>query len=118
MGLLYSGVARSRRRERASAVLDSVGLAGRADFCPATLSGGERQRVAIARALAAGPALLLADEPTGNLDRSTAEAIVDLFGQLNAAGQTIVVITHDPMVAERAGRRLHILDGVLSEVGR
>jgi putative ABC transport system ATP-binding protein len=115
MGLLYSGVARSQRLGRASAVLEAVGLSGRADFTPATLSGGERQRAAIARALAAQPALLLADEPTGNLDRPTGEAILDLFGQLNAGGQTIIVITHDHRVAERAGRRLQIVDGQLSQ---
>ena len=115
LGMLYSGVARSVRMDRAVSVLASLGLAGRAGFMPGTLSGGERQRVALARALVAEPVLLLAAEPTGNLDQATSAGILDLFDLLHESGQTIVVITHDQQVAERAQRRVTILDGRLSE---
>ncbi|CAB4705676.1 unannotated protein [freshwater metagenome] len=109
--LVYAGVPRSERRERALAALDRVGLADRVDNRPGELSGGQQQRVAIARALVTEPSLLLADEPTGNLDsRSTAD-VLGLLDELHAAGRTIVLITHEHDVAARAGRRLVIHDG-------
>jgi macrolide transport system ATP-binding/permease protein len=107
-----------RRAARAAAVLDQVGLAPRAGFRPGTLSGGERQRVAIARALMGAPELLLCDEPTGNLDSATTRTILDLVAELNAAGMTIVMITHEQDVAARAGRQVHIIDGRLGEEAR
>lgn len=115
LGTLYSGVDRAARLDRAVSVLKSLGLAERARFMPGTLSGGERQRVALARALVAEPMLLLADEPTGNLDQATSAGILDVFDLLHEAGQTIVVITHDQRVAERAHRQVNIVDGRLSE---
>jgi macrolide transport system ATP-binding/permease protein len=104
-----------RRSARAAAVLEQVGLAHRADFRPGKLSGGERQRVAIARALLGSPELLLCDEPTGNLDSATTHTILDLIADLNAGGVTVVMITHEPDVAARAGRQVHITDGRLRE---
>ena len=113
---VYRGQARAGRGDRAMAALAMVGLEHRASFLPTRLSGGERQRVAIARALMSSPRLLLCDEPTGNLDSTTTEALLDLFGELNAVhGLTIVMITHEHDVAERAGRCVHIIDGMLSE---
>jgi predicted ABC-type transport system involved in lysophospholipase L1 biosynthesis ATPase subunit len=106
------------RRERAMQAIERVGLAHRADFLPSKLSGGERQRVAIARALVGSPSLLLCDEPTGNLDSATSEAVLDLFGDLSKDALTLVVITHDEHVASRAQRRVRIVDGRLGEVGR
>ncbi len=94
--------------------LDRVGLAHRRSFSPTTLSGGERQRVAIARALVGSPSLLLADEPTGNLDTATGGSILGLFDELHRAGLTLVVITHDSEIAERADRTVSIRDGRLS----
>jgi putative ABC transport system ATP-binding protein len=111
---LYQGISRSGRTDRCRAVLDRVGLSHRFGFTPQKLSGGERQRVAIARALLANPALLLCDEPTGNLDSATTLDILSLFDQLRADGLTIVVITHDHAVAARADRRVVMNDGVLS----
>lgn len=116
MPMLYSGVPRHEREPRAREVLDRVGLAHRVGFHPATLSGGERQRVAVARAVVSRPSLVLADEPTGNLDGNTTGGVLDLFDELNADGQTLVVITHDPKVAARADRRIRIADGRLQEV--
>jgi putative ABC transport system ATP-binding protein len=111
LGGLYLGLTARERRTRAALLLDRVGLGHRLDARPSTLSGGERQRAAIARALLVGPRLLLADEPTGNLDTASAGSVLDLFGDLNRDGTTIVMITHDPQVAARAGRTARIVDG-------
>jgi putative ABC transport system ATP-binding protein len=112
---LYNQTPRGARLAAAAGALGEVGLGHRLDALPTTLSGGECQRVAIARALVNRPALLLCDEPTGNLDSANAAALMDLLDELNAAGYTIVVITHDPAVAAHARRRVAISDGVLSE---
>jgi putative ABC transport system ATP-binding protein len=112
---LYNQTPRGGRLPAAAAALAAVGLGRRLDALPTTLSGGESQRVAIARALVNQPALVLCDEPTGNLDSASAAALIGLLDQLNAAGYTIVVITHDPAVAAHARRTVAISDGVLSE---
>ncbi len=109
--LVYGGVTSKERRERAEKALQSVGVLDRANHLPSELSGGQRQRVAIARALATRPKMLLADEPTGNLDSHSAEEILGLFKEIHALGNTVILVTHDPSVAERAERILHIKDG-------
>ena len=111
--LLYQGVGRTARRRCAVECLERVGLAHRSDHRPSRLSGGERQRVAIARALVTEPAMLLADEPTGNLDRRTGIEIVELFHSLHRDGSTVVVITHDQQLAAGFPRREEVLDGQL-----
>ena len=118
--LLYAGVPRTVREARARALLERVGLGHRLDHRPSQLSGGERQRVAIARALGNEPSLLLADEPTGNLDEATSAEILALFDALHAEGRTLVVVTHSDEVARRAGRVLRMRDGriVADEVRR
>jgi len=110
-GLLYAGVRQNERRSRAMDALTLVGLDARASARPTELSGGQRQRVAIARALAGEPAIILADEPTGNLDQATGQAILALFEALNDRGATIVLITHDSGIAHRMPRRVEMLDG-------
>jgi putative ABC transport system ATP-binding protein len=110
-GLLYAGMPAGDRREQAAHALDAVGLGARLKARPPQLSGGERQRVAIARALVGAPAIVLADEPTGNLDSTTGEQIMALVEELNGDGATIVVITHEHAVADRCPRRIQLLDG-------
>ena len=117
-GLLYAGIPLKQRRQRALDALDLVGLAQRPQARPTQLSGGQRQRVAIARALVGQPAIVLADEPTGNLDQATGQSILALIDQLHQAGSTIVVITHDYVIAERMPRKVEILDGhIVADTG-
>jgi len=113
--LLYAPEPVSRANERCRALLDAVGLGHRLEHIPNQLSGGERQRVAIARALVNDPVMLLADEPTGNLDSKTSEEVLALMGQLHSQGRTILLITHDENVACRAQRRVNIRDGLIVE---
>jgi putative ABC transport system ATP-binding protein len=114
--LCYTGVPRAHRRELALAALDRVGLADRVEHRPGELSGGQQQRVAIARALVTDPALILADEPTGNLDSRSADDVLSLLDELHTVGRTVVLITHETSVAARAGRTLRIRDGLLERV--
>jgi putative ABC transport system ATP-binding protein len=111
--LRYRGLDARARRTRVEAVLARVGLTARMHHLPGQLSGGQQQRVAIARALVGEPSLLLADEPTGNLDSMTARQIIDLLEEIHRGGTAVVMVTHDPELAARAGRRLHMLDGKL-----
>ena len=113
--LVYAGIASDERRDRAHDALAQVGLADRADHRPGELSGGQQQRVAIARALVTEPELLLADEPTGNLDSTSTAEVLGLLGELHQAGRTVVLITHEDDVAARAQRTVRILDGLLEE---
>ena len=109
--LVYSGKKRKERHELAGAALDTVGLGDRMSHRPSEMSGGQRQRVAIARALVTGPSILLADEPTGNLDSTTGEEIMNLFDQLQRRGNTLIVVTHEQHIADRANRIVRLSDG-------
>ena len=115
--MLLAGVRPAERRERVAAALASVGLSDRADHRPDQLSGGQRQRVAIARATVMKPAILLADEPTGNLDRASGQEIIELLERMNRDGLTLVVVTHDPEVGHRARRIVRLVDGRIAEDG-
>ena len=116
--MLYAGVRAAERYRRADEALERVGLSHRATFKPTRISGGERQRVAIARALVGRPAIVLADEPTGNLDSTTGASIMELVRELNAAGATIIMITHDAALADQLPRRIRLLDGqVVDDTG-
>ncbi len=114
--LRYRGMAASERRQRIEEALGQVGLGSRMKHFPAELSGGQQQRVAIARALAGKPRLLLADEPTGNLDSQMARGVLELLEEINAKGTTIIMVTHDPELAARAQRNVHIVDGMATDL--
>jgi putative ABC transport system ATP-binding protein len=114
--LRYRGFDGADRKRRIEGALERVGLASRMKHYPAELSGGQQQRVAIARALAGDPRLLLADEPTGNLDTAMARGVMELLEEINAQGTTIVMVTHDPELAQRAQRNVHIIDGQVSDL--
>lgn len=111
--MVFAGVEPEQRRERARQVLELVGLTARAGHRPDQLSGGEQQRVAIARAVVMNPALLLADEPTGNLDSASGQEIIDLMESMNQRGLTLIVVTHDPKIGDRARRRIRLADGLV-----
>lgn len=112
--LMYAGMPRAQRRAQVLGALEQVGLLGRMNHHPSEMSGGQQQRAAIARAIVTHPPLILADEPTGNLDRKTGQDVLDLLKQLWRAGHTLVLITHDPAVAGQAGRTLSLCDGRIS----
>jgi putative ABC transport system ATP-binding protein len=116
--LVYAGMNKRDRRERAEAALDAVGLADRLDHAPNQLSGGQQQRVAIARAMVTDPAIILADEPTGALDSASTAEVLDLFEDLHDNGRTVIVITHEHDVAERAARVIHLRDGLIESIVR
>jgi putative ABC transport system ATP-binding protein len=116
--LRYRGMSAAERRERIEWALTRVGLGSRMKHYPAELSGGQQQRAAIARALAGSPRLLLADEPTGNLDSQMARSVMELLEEINAQGTTIVMVTHDPELAARAQRNVHIVDGMVTDLHR
>jgi putative ABC transport system ATP-binding protein len=113
--MIYSGFSWRQRRDRAMAALQLVGMENRAKHRPMQLSGGQQQRAAIARALVNSPKLVFADEPTGNLDSHTGEAILELFSKLSAEGRTIALVTHDPEIAARTPRRIEIRDGKVAK---
>lgn len=113
--MTFAGVERAQRRERVARTLQSVGLGERVGHRPEQLSGGEQQRVAIARAIAMDPAILLADEPTGNLDSRSGQEVIDLLEGMNAEGLTVIMVTHNPEIAERARHRIRLADGRLVE---
>ena len=115
--LVYAGIGKEERLERAAEVLRSVGLGDRMHHQPNQLSGGQRQRVAIARALVNKPSLILADEPTGNLDSTTSDEILKLFDEIHAAGNTLVVVTHEEEVARHAKRVIRLRDGIIADAG-
>jgi len=115
--MMYAGAGRTDRRDRALQALERVGLLDRARHLPSQLSGGQRQRVAIARALVNSPSILLADEPTGNLDSKTGQEILSIFEELNAQGHTVILVTHDPSVAAHASRSIRIVDGLVADAG-
>ncbi|HXV75396.1 MAG TPA: ABC transporter ATP-binding protein [Candidatus Polarisedimenticolaceae bacterium] len=116
--MTFAGVERAERRRRAGQVLTAVGLAPRSDHRPDQLSGGEQQRVAIARAIAMDPAIVLADEPTGNLDSRSGREIIELLERMNQDGRTLILVTHDPEIARRAAHRIRLTDGRLVEERR
>ena len=116
--LLYRGVGAEERRKAVDDALDRVGMAHRARHYPSQLSGGQQQRVAVARAIVGKPSILLADEPTGNLDSKNGATVMDLIRDLHAAGATICMVTHDPRYAEHADRTVHLFDGQLADAGR
>jgi putative ABC transport system ATP-binding protein len=113
--LIYAGVSGAERRERAEAALVNVGLADRMTHKPNELSGGQRQRVAVARALVTNPSIILADEPTGNLDTKTGEDIMRLFHEIHSAGNTIILVTHEEYIAEHANRIIRLRDGLIEK---
>ncbi len=116
--LVYAGVSKKERTKRANEVLEMVSLADRSTHKPNELSGGQNQRVAIARALVNNPSIILADEPTGNLDSKTSQEIMDIFGQIHAAGNTVVLVTHEEEIAAHAKRIIRLRDGMIeSDIG-
>ncbi|MEJ6950319.1 ABC transporter ATP-binding protein [Natronospora cellulosivora (SeqCode)] len=111
--LIYKGVKKNKRREIAKEMLEKVGLGHRLAHYPNEISGGQKQRVAIARALVNNPSLILADEPTGNLDTKTGDEIMDIFHDLNNQGHTVILVTHEPEIADHANRTIHLIDGLI-----